>query len=461
MRLKRSDVDMLKGPLLKSVLVYTIPIILTSLLQLFFNAADLIIVSRYSAIKSIAMAAVSATGSITTLIVNMFIGLSIGGGVCVAHAFGAKDDEDAHKTVHTSMLFAVLGGIFVTFVGIVFCETFLTWMGTPDTVLPLSAKYMRYYFAGAIPMLVYNFGAAILRAVGDSKRPLYFLSSAGVVNVLLNLLFVIGFKMDVDGVALATTLSQTMAAALVVMTLMKREDACRLIIKKLKIYKAQFLKMLKIGLPAGIQGCIFSISNVIIQSSINSFGDIVMRGNGAASNIEGFVYNIMNAFQQTALNFIGQNMGAKNYGRIRKIMWTCLGCVAVAGLVFGNAAFLGGKWLLRIYITDMPEAIPYGLLRMSFIAVPYLLLGTLDVMTGALRGAGRSVSAMVITIAGVVGIRLVWIFTIFQLPQFHSLASLYVSYPISWAITLLIEFVYFIRVSGKLLREKQLEEITN
>ena len=454
--MRRSDVDMIHGPLLKNVLVYTIPIILTSLLQLLFNAADLIIVSRYSEIKSIAMAAVSATGSITTLIVNMFIGLSVGGGVRVAHAYGAQDSEEAHKTVHTAILFAVLSGIFVTFVGMTFCETFLTWMGTPDTVLPLSATYMRFYFAGAISMMVYNFGASILRAVGDSKRPLYFLAIAGVLNVLLNLIFVIVFKMDVDGVALATTISQTESAALVVLALMHRDDACRLFIKDLRIHKEQFLKMLKIGIPAGIQGSIFSISNVIIQSSINSFGDIAMRGNGAASNIEGFVWNIMNAFQQTALNFIGQNMGAKNYGRLRKIMWTCLGCVTVAGLVFGNAAYLAGDKLLGIYITDMPEAIPYGLLRMSFLAAPYFLCGTMDVMTGALRGAGRSVSAMVITIAGVVGIRIVWIFTIFQIPQFHTLRSLYFSYPISWAVTLIIEFVYFMVVTGKLKKQNAL-----
>ena len=454
--MRRSDVDMIHGPLLKNVLVYTIPIILTSLLQLLFNAADLIIVSRYSEIKSIAMAAVSATGSITTLIVNMFIGLSVGGGVRVAHAYGAQDSEEAHKTVHTAILFAVLSGIFVTFVGMTFCETFLTWMGTPDTVLPLSATYMRFYFAGAISMMVYNFGASILRAVGDSKRPLYFLAIAGVLNVLLNLIFVIVFKMDVDGVALATTISQTVSAALVVLALMHRDDACRLFIKDLRIHKEQFLKMLKIGIPAGIQGSIFSISNVIIQSSINSFGDIAMRGNGAASNIEGFVWNIMNAFQQTALNFIGQNMGAKNYDRLRKIMWTCLGCVTVAGLVFGNAAYLAGDKLLGIYITDMPEAIPYGLLRMSFLAAPYFLCGTMDVMTGALRGAGGSVSAMVITIAGVVGIRIVWIFTIFQIPQFHTLRSLYFSYPISWAVTLIIEFVYFMVVTGKLKKQNAL-----
>ncbi len=454
--MRRFDVDMVKGPLLKNVLVFTIPIILTSLLQLLFNAADLIVVSRYSDIGSIAMAAVGNTGSITNLIVNMFIGLSVGGGVRVAHAVGAQDYEDTRKTVHTSMLFAVLGGIFVTIVGVVFSRTFLSWMGTPENVIDLSAKYMRIYFCGAISMLVYNFGAAILRAVGDSKRPLYFLACAGIINVILNLIFVITFHMDVDGVALATAISQTVSAVLVVMALMKREDACRLVIKDLKIHKEQFMKMLTIGIPAGIQGSLFSISNVIIQSSINSFGDIVMRGNAAAANIEAFVWSIMNSFQQTALNFMGQNMGARNYGRLRKIMWTCLGCVTVAGLVFGNAAYLAGPQLLKIYITDSAEAIGYGMTRMLFLAVPYFVCGAMDVMTGSLRGTGKSISAMIITIAGVCGVRLVWVFTIFRMEQFHSIESLYFSYIISWAATLIIEFIYFMIVSGRLKRQNAL-----
>ena len=454
--MKRFDVDMVKGPLPKNVLVYTIPIIFTNILQLLFNAADLIIVSQYSDIKSLAMAAVGATGAITNLIVNMFIGLSVGGGIRTAHAIGAQDWEDAKKTVHTSMLFALLGGIFVTVVGVVFSKTFLLWMSTPDNVIDLSAKYMRIYFCGAIPMLVYNFGAAILRAVGDSKRPLYFLALAGVINVLLNLLFVIVFKMDVDGVALATALSQTVSAALVVMVLMKRKDACRLVIKDLKIHKKQFGKMLIIGIPAGVQGSLFSISNVIIQSSINSFGDIVMRGNAASSNIEGFIGAIQNAFYQTVLNFMGQNMGAKNYHRLRKIMWTCLGCVAVVGIIFGNAAYLAGPQLLKIYISDSAEAIDSGMVRMLFLAVPYFICGMMNTMTGCLRGTGRSVSAMFITIAGVCGVRLMWIYTIFRLPAYHSIESLYFSYVISWSATLIIEFVYFMIISGKLKRQSEL-----
>ena len=451
--MRRSNVDMLHGPLLKNVLVFTIPIILTSLLQLLFNAADLIVVSRYSDIGSVAMAAVGATGAITTLIINMFIGLSIGGGVRVAHAFGAQDWDDAEKTVHSAMLFAFIGGVFVTFVGVIFSRTFLDWMGTPNDVIELSAKYMRIYLCGAISMLVYNFGASILRAVGDSKRPLYFLASAGVINVILNLVFVIGFKMDVDGVALATAISQTVSAALVVLALTKREDACRLVIKNLKIHKEQFLKILKIGIPAGIQGSIFSISNVIIQSSVNSFGKVVMSGNAAAANIEGFVWNIMNSFMQTSMNFMGQNMGAKNYHRLRKIMWTCLGCVAVAGIVFGNLAYIFSEHLLGIYITDSVEAIHYGQIRMLYLAVPYFICGMMDVMTGAMRGVGKSVSAMLISIAGVCGIRLVWIFTIFKIPAYHSIESLYFSYMISWSATLIIQFIYFMKVSGRLKRQ--------
>lgn len=451
--MRRSDVDMIKGPMLKNVLLYTFPIILTNLLQLLFNAADLIVVSRYSNIGSIAMAAVGNTGSITNLMVNMFIGLSVGGGIRTAHAFGAQDYEDTKKTVHTSMLFALLGGIFVTVVGLVFTKTFLVWMDTPDTVIDLSAKYMRIYFCGSVPMLVYNFGAAILRAVGDSKRPLYFLATAGVINVLLNLLFVTAFNMNVDGVALATTISQTVSAVLVVIVLMKRKDACRLIIKDLKIHKEQFKKMLIIGIPAGVQGSLFSISNVIIQSSINSFGDIVMRGNAASANIEAFIGAVTNAFYQTVLNFTGQNMGAKNYGRLRKIMWVCFGCVVVAGIVVGNGAYLAGPYLLKIYITDSAEAISRGMTRMLFLAVPYFVCGAMNVMTGALRGVGKSVSAMMVSIAGVCGVRLLWIFTVFQMDRFHSIESLYLSYVISWTITMTVEFLCFMKASGKLIRQ--------
>lgn len=338
--MRRSQIDMVHGPMLKNILAFTFPIILTSLLQLMFNAADLIVVGRFCG--SISVGAVGATGAIINLIINVFIGLSIGSGVTVAHGTGAKDYNSVSKTVHTSILFALVGGAVLTVIGVLLSGTFLRLMDTPENVLPLSTIYMQIYFAGSISMMVYNYGAAILRAVGDTKRPLYFLSAAGVINVVLNLFFVLVLHMNVAGVALATTISQTVSAVLVVLALMSRSDACKLRLKELRFHGQQFKQMIKIGLPAGIQGSLFSISNVIIQSSINSFGEIVVSGNAAAANIEGFVWVIMNAFQQTALNFMGQNMGAKQYTRLRKIMGISLGCVVAAGLVFGNLAYFAG-----------------------------------------------------------------------------------------------------------------------
>ncbi len=453
--MKKSQVDMLGGSLLKNVLAFAIPVILTSLLQLFFNAADLIVVGRFCG--SISVGAVGATGAITNLVINMFIGLSIGAGVTVAHGVGARDHTKVENAVHSSIFFAIVGGIVLTIVGVLFSGTFLRWMATPANVLPLSKVYMQIYFAGAIPMMVYNYGASILRAVGDTKRPLYFLAVAGVVNVVLNLIFVTVFHMNVAGVALATTISQTISAVLVVRALMLRDDACRLNLKALKIHKKEFLSILRIGVPAGVQGSLYSISNVLIQSSINSFGDIVVSGNSAASNIEGFVWVIMNAFMQSAINFMGQNMGARQYKRLRRIMLTCLLCVSVSGIVFGNLAYFFSPHLLKIYITDSADAIVYGGIRMLYICVPYFICGIMDVMTGCLRGIGKSMSAMFITVAGVCGIRIVWIYTIFRIPQFHSVESLYISYPITWGITFLIEFTYFMIATRKLIRSGQEE----
>jgi len=454
--MRRSQVDMLNGPLLKNIIAYTVPIILTSLLQLLFNAADLIVVGRFCGSDSVA--AVGPTGSLTHLMVNFFIGLSVGAGVIVARNTGARDHEGVYKTVHTAMLFSLIGGAFLTVVGVLFSGQFLRWMGTDSDVVGLSTVYMQIYFGGAVPMMVYNFGASILRAVGDTKRPLYFLAIAGVINVFLNLFFVLVFHMNVAGVALATTISQVVSAVLVVLALMKREDGCRLKLKELRLHKKPMGEILTIGVPAGIQGSLFSISNVIIQSSVNSFGKVVMAGCAAASNIEGFAYVTMNSFHQTALNFTGQNIGARNYARLRKIMLACLGCATVAGLFFGNLVYLLGPHLLKIYITDSSEAITYGLTRMMFIAAPYFLCGIMDVMTGCLRGIGKSVSAMVVTIAGVCGFRILWIYTVFQIPAFHNLKCLFMSYPISWFITFAIQWVYYMICTKKILRSEESTE---
>lgn len=437
--MKRNNQSMLQGPLLWSVISYTVPIILTSLLQLLFNAADLVVVGRFCG--SVSVAAIGATGALTNLMVNLFIGLSVGSGVTVAHAMGGREDEAVHRTIHTALPVALVGGGVLTIIGVAFSETFLRLMETPENVLALSATYMRIYFGGMIFMMVYNFCASILRAVGDTKSPLIFLSMAGVINVVLNVFFVTALHMNVAGVALATTISQAFSAVSMVIVLMRRRDACRLDLRKMRFYKPQLLKMIRIGLPAGLQGSLFSISNVLIQSSVNSFGDVFMSGNAAAGNIEGFVYVGMNAFHQTAVNFVGQNMGAHQFKRVKKILLVCLACSAVVGLVLGTAGYTFGEQLLSIYITDSAEAIGYGMIRLSCICAVYFLCGMMDVSTGALRGMGASVSPMLISVLGVCGLRILWIETVFQL--YHTPQCLYASYAVSWIVTFAAQMLAF------------------
>lgn len=438
---------MTEGPLFGSMVMYTIPIILTSLLQLFFNAADLVIVGRFRG--SLSVAAVGATGSVTMLIVNLFIGLSVGAGVCVAHGLGGKKDTEVHRTIHTAIPAAFFGGILMTVIGILLSDPLLTLMGTPTNVLPLSTLYMKIYFGGMTFNMLYNFCASILRAAGDTRSPLIFLGISGVVNVILNVIFVTLLGMNVEGVALATAISQALSAVLVILKLMKRTDSCRLELSKLRFYKHQFIKMIRIGLPAGIQGSLFSISNVIIQSSINSFGDVVMSGNAAAANIEGFVYVILNSFHQTAVNFIGQNAGAKNYNRIKKILVLSLVCVSIAGIAAGSLVWSLGRPLLSIYITDSAEAISYGIIRLTFICLPYFLCGLMDVSTGALRGMGASLAPMIISVLGVCGIRITWIATVFQIERFHTPSCLYFSYTVSWTLTFIVQMIAFVFVYKK------------
>ncbi len=434
---------MTRGPLFRNIISYTIPIMLTGFLQLLFNAADLIIVGQFCG--SISVAAVGATGAITNLIVNLFIGLSVGTGVAVAQALGAEDNQKVHRAIHTAIPTALVGGVVLTIVGVLFSETFLRWMDTPENVLPLSALYMKIYFAGIIFMMIYNFCASILRASGDTKSPLVFLTIAGVINVALNVIFVTVFDLNVAGVALATTISQAVSAILVVIALVKRNDACKLQFSKLRFYKDELLQIVKVGLPAGIQGSLFSISNVVIQSSINSFGEVVMSGNAAALNIEGFMFVCLNAFHQTALNFTGQNIGANQYKRAKKVFLLCLSSVFVIGLVVSISVYLAGPHLLKIYLPDSVEAINYGMVRLKCLCLAYCLLGMMDVSGGGLRGMGVSFAPMVISVLGVCGIRIGWIYTIFQIPEFHTPEYLYMSYAISWGVTFVAQTVaYFI-----------------
>jgi len=436
------NMNMLEGPILKNIFIYTIPIILTGVIQLLFNAADLAVVGRYCG--EISVAAVGNATIVTYFLVNLFAGFSVGAGVTAAQAIGAKDEDTLHQTVHTAMPLSVICGVIATIFGIAFSEKLLILMNTPDSVLPLSDIYIKVYFAGAIFMLIYNFGAAILRAAGDTKTPLMFLLISGGINVILNLIFVTLFDMNVVGVALATTISQAISAVLVVMLLMRRTDGCKLILSKIRIYKPQLQKIIRIGVPAGLQNALFSISNIVIQSAVNTFGDVFMSGNAVAGNIEGFIYVSLNSFMQTALNFVGQNVGAKQYKRVKKILFTCMASVFAVGIVMTTLVNLFGTTLLSIYIVDSEEAIKYGLIRLLFVGYAYCLGGVVDVVSGSLRGMGASVLPMIISVFGVCGVRILWIYTIFQMPKFHTPQCLYSSYGISYIVTLAVLLVIFL-----------------
>ena len=442
---KSYEMDMTSGPLLKKILIFSVPLMLSGILQLLFNAADIIVVGQFTG--SSALAAVGSTSSLINLFVNVFIGFSIGANVLVAQYFGARDEKNVHETVHTSILLAIICGLILIVAGISLAPPMLELMDTPDEVLGQAVLYMRIYFVGMPATLVYNFGAAILRAVGDTRRPLYYLFVAGCVNVVLNLFFVVVCGRGVDGVAIATVISQVISAALIVRCLVKSDGMYRLNLSMLKLHRQKVIQIARIGLPAGFQGAIFSISNVLIQSSVNSFGSIAMAGNTAASNIEGFIYTCMNAVYQTSLSFTSQNLGAGKIKRISRILVECLVVVFLVGAVMGFLAYTFGAELLRIYSTD-PEVIENGLHRMRVICQTYYLCGMMDVTVGALRGLGYSVMPMLVSLAGVCGARIVWIFTAFVWSR--SLFTLYISYPISWGATFVIHLICFAVVYRKL-----------
>ncbi len=441
------EIDMCNGPLAGKILLFYFPLMLSGILQLLFNAADIAVAGRFAGNE--ALAAVGSTSSLTNLIVNLFIGLSVGANVLVARFYGAGQAEELKGMVQTAVATSVIGGIVLIFVGFFVSKPALTLMGTPEDVLVHSVLYMQIYFAGMPFMMAYNFGAAVLRAVGDTRRPLYYLSIAGVVNVLLNLLFVIVFQMGVAGVAAATVISQAISAALVLRCLLMSDSAYRLELKGIHIERDKLWKMVQIGVPAGLQGALFSISNVLIQSSVNSFGKIAMAGNTAGSNLEGFVYTSMNAFHQASISFCGQNYGALKYRRVAKALFICLGFVIVVGLIMGNGAYLLAGTLLKLYSPD-PKVISYGILRMSYICVPYCFCGMMDVMVGGLRGMGYSIMPMIVSLTGACLFRVVWIYTVFQ--RYRTLECLYISYPISWALTFLVHLVCFWIVYRRLLR---------
>lgn len=433
---KSYEMDMCNGSIFKKLLIFALPLMLSGILQLLFNAADIVVVGKFTG--SHALAAVGSTGALINLFVNVFIGFSIGTNVLVAQYFGARDEKNVQETVHTSILLGIVGGFILIVAGIVFAKPMLEWMDTPDNVLEHAVLYMRIYFVGMPAMLVYNFGAAILRAIGDTKRPLYYLLSAGVINVVLNLFFVIVLDMGVAGVAAATVASQVVSAVLIVRCLMQSEGIYRLNLHELKLHRKKLVRIVQIGLPAGLQGAVFSLSNVLIQSSVNSFGSVAMAGNTAAGNIEGFVYTSMNAIYQTALSFTSQNVGGGRQDRIPKIIFQCMAIVIVIGAVMGNLAYQCGPFLLGIYSSD-PEVIQFGMSRMQIICQWYFLCGIMDVAVGILRGLGYSVMPMLVSLTGACGLRVLWIFTVFVWK--HSLFVLYLSYPITWIVTFTVHLI--------------------
>lgn len=459
---KRSlnTMDMTQGPIFSNIVKFTIPLILTGTLQLLYNAADIIVVGKYGSPN--ALAAVSSTGALINLIVNVFMGLSIGSSVLVAQYFGAGRRRDMSEAVHTSIAIALISGFVVGIFGFFATRTMLEWMSSPEDVIDLSALYVKIFFLGSPANMIYNFGASILRAVGDTKRPLYYLMFSGVINVVMNLVFVIGFHLDVAGVALATIISQLVSAILIIICLLRSEGAVKLYIKKIKIHWKKLGKILAVGLPAGIQGSVFSISNVIIQSSINGFGvPAIMGGNGAAANIEGFIYNAMNSVYQAAITFTGQNYGAEKFKRIKAVMFECVAIVFTVGFGLGALAKIFSTQLLGLY-TDNPQEVAFGIVRMNVICLTYFTCGLMDVMVGMLRGIGRSLIPTIDSILCVCGFRIVWIFTYFASykatgasPE-ECLRILYISYPISWVMAFLVHlacFMIFYRIAVKKSRE--------
>ena len=444
---KNYTIDMCEGSILNKLLLFALPLIASSVLQLFFNAADVVVVGKFAGDH--ALAAVGSNGSIINLLTNVFMGLSVGANVLVARSFAAKHENELRKTVHTAMTVSVLCGAFLAVMGALAAKQVLTLMQSPPEVIELSTLYLRIYFLGMPAMMAYNFGAAILRGVGDTKRPLYYLTFSGVVNVVLNLIFVVVFHMSVAGVALATIISQYISAFLVIKCLMNEESGIRLQKQYLGIDKEILLKILQIGLPAGVQGSLFSLSNVVIQSSVNSFGATVVAGNSAAQNIEGFVYVAMNAFSQAVVAFVSQNLGAGKFERINRVVIIAQVCVLAVGLILGNGACLLGEPLLHLY-SDSEVVIAAGLKRLFVISATYALCGMMDSMVGALRGMGYSVMPMIVSLLGACAFRMAWIFVFFQIDRFHTIDTVYYAYPISWTLTLSVHVICFLVVRRKM-----------
>ena len=447
---KKLAVNILEGNLWKNVLIYSIPIMISNILQLLFNAVDMIVVGRFSG--PLSMAAVSSTGSLVALVINLFVGLSVGTTVSIAKRIGSRDYDSVQKAVHTSIAVALIFGSFLTVVGIVFSKQFLLWMGSPENVIDKSTLYLRCYFSGMIATMTYNFAAATLRAKGDTRRPLIALVTAGILNATLNLFFVVVLKLDVAGVGLASSISSYVSAFIVLMTLIKDEGLVHLEIRHLYIDKDALKEIATVGLPAGIQSTFFNISNVLIQSSINSFGSIIMAGNGAASSISDFVSNVIVAFYQGCLTFTSQNVGAKQIKRVPKILLVCEVLAVFLGFVTGEAALLAGESLLSIYASD-PEVIEAGMIKLRCVTQYYFLYAAMEVIVGSLRGMGASIFPMAVSLLGICVFRIFWIMTVFQ--SIRTIEILYYSYPISWIITGVIHLFTWFFIMNRTIRKQE------
>lgn len=438
--------DLTEGSILKKLLLFSLPLMASNVLQLFFNAADIMVVGQFAGDNS--LAAVGSTTSVIHLLTNVFMGLSVGVNVLAARLFAGKQDEELSKTVHTAITVSLFCGILMIIIGEIAAKQILIWMDSPAEVIDLAVLYLRVYFLGMPATILYNFGAAILRAIGDTKRPLYYLTFAGLMNLILNCIFVIVFHMDVAGVAIATVISQCISALLVLRCLGNESGAIHLTRRGLGIDKRIFLQIVKIGLPAGLQSSLFSLSNVVIQSSINSFGPLAIAGNSAANSVEGFLNVVMNAFSQGGVAFVSQCVGAKKYERINKIVITLQLCVFTSGVILGNIVYLFGEQLLGLY-SDSQEVIDAGMKRIMFACCFYFLYGMMDSMVAVMRGMGRAVVPMIVALLGVCGFRLLWIAVMFTNPAFHVIETVYIAYPLSWGLTFMVHTICFLVIRSK------------
>lgn len=446
------EIDMCNGSLFSKIIKCALPLMATNILQLLYNAVDIIVVGRY--VGETALAAVGSTSSLINLIVNVFVGLSVGATVVVSQCIGARDYSKASDACHTAITISVIAGVFLTIVGNIICRPLLVLMGSPDNVIDQAVLYMKIYFLGMPAFMLTTYGSALMRTVGDTKRPLFYFSISGILNVVLNLILVLQFNMGVAGVAIATIVSQYISAVFIFLALINSDGYVKIYPKDLRIVKESLYGMVSKGLPVGLQSCIFGMSNVIIQSSVNSFGSAVMAGSSAAANVEGFLYTAQNTFCIMATSFAGQNFGAKKYKRIDKTLLYCLASVLVIGVSLGLLIYYFGEALLGIYAPGNPEAIGYGMIRFKYILILYFLCGLMEVLTGTIRGLGVTVVPMLISILGVCGVRILWVFTVFA--KYRTLEMLFVSYSISWFATGAILALSYLILRKKLFKKESL-----